>query len=142
MARLVFLAAVVPKIGVSLLDQVRGEQDMFNPDWMGKNPVNDEAIAMQFLFHDCSPEVAAWALGTRRLLLARGAMTEVCPLAKWPDVPSSYVVCTEDRTINPVWSRRVARERMGVDAIELPGGHCPHVSRPAVLADVLAKIVF
>ena len=33
-----------------------------------------------------------------------------------------------------------ARERLGVEAIELPGGHCPHVSRPAHLAEVLSTL--
>jgi hypothetical protein len=30
-----------------------------------------------------------------------------------------------------------ARKRLGVDAIELPGGHCPYLSRPIHLASVL-----
>jgi hypothetical protein len=38
------------------------------------------------------------------------------------------------------WSRRVAHERLGADIVELPGGHCPMLSRPAALADVLLQI--
>jgi pimeloyl-ACP methyl ester carboxylesterase len=66
-------------------------------------------------------------------------MTETFPLAALPDVPSSYIVCADDRTISPAWSRRTARERLGVEAVELPGGHCPYLSRPAHLADVLTE---
>jgi pimeloyl-ACP methyl ester carboxylesterase len=73
-------------------------------------------------------------------MFARQAMLEICPLSKWPGVPSSYVVCAEDRTIQPEWSRRAARERLGIEAVELPGGHCPHVSRPGELAEVLAAL--
>ena len=65
---------------------------------------------------------------------------EPCPLNEWPDVPSSYVVCADDRTVRPEWFRRDARERLGVEPIELPGGHCPHISRPAALADVLSDV--
>jgi len=137
--RMVFLAAIVPKLGDSILDQVKEDPDLLNPEWIGKNPTSDE-VAMEFLFHDCSPEVAQWALTTRRLLIAKQAMLEVSPLASWPSVPSSYIVCAEDRTIQPQWSRRVARERLGVEALELPGGHCPHVSRPAQLADMLTGL--
>jgi pimeloyl-ACP methyl ester carboxylesterase len=46
-------------------------------------------------------------------------------------------VCTDDRVIQPAWPRRVATDRLHAQVVELPGGHCPHVSRPAVLADVL-----
>ena len=137
--RMVFLAAVVPQVGASVLDQVKADPNMLSPEWIGKNPTNDE-VAMEFLFHDCSPDVAQWALTTRRLLIAKQAMIEICPLPSWPSVPSSYIVCADDRTIQPQWSRRVARERLGVEALELPGGHCPHVSRPTELADMLTRL--
>jgi pimeloyl-ACP methyl ester carboxylesterase len=137
-SRMVFLAALVPKPGVSIIEQLRSDPGMLNPEWVGKNPMDDQ-VARQFLFHDCSPDVVEWALTTRALTYAREAMTEPCPLESWPDVSSSYVVCGEDRTISPSWSRRVARERLGVEPIELPGGHCPYVSRPAELADALTS---
>jgi pimeloyl-ACP methyl ester carboxylesterase len=54
-----------------------------------------------------------------------------------PSVPSTSIVCTDDRVIQPAWPRRVATDRLHAQVVELPGGHCPHVSRPAVLADVL-----
>jgi pimeloyl-ACP methyl ester carboxylesterase len=42
--------------------------------------------------------------------------------------------------LNPEWSQWAARERLGVQAIELPGGHCPHISRPDELAAVLLSL--
>jgi pimeloyl-ACP methyl ester carboxylesterase len=138
--RLVFLAAVIPQIGKSLRDQANDDRDMFNPEWLGKDPTKDDQLALEFLFHDCSPERSKWALSTMGLMFARQAILEICPLSAWPAVASSYIVCTEDRTIQPQWSRRAARDRLGVTAIELPGGHCPYVSRPAELADALAAL--
>ena len=138
--RLVFLAAVIPQIGKSLRDQLNEDKTMFNPEWLGKDPTKDEQLARQFLFHDCSPEAADWALSTISSLFARKAILEVCPLNEWPDVPSSYILCAGDRSIQPQWSRRAARERLGVEAIEVPGGHCPYISRPDHLADVLSAI--
>ncbi len=138
--RVVFLAAVIPQLGKSLLEQLRAEPDMLHPEWIGKDPTKDEQVARSFLFHDCSPEVADWAIGTLRLMYARRAMMETCPASEWPGVQSSYIVCAGDRTVQPAWSRRAARERLGIDAIELAGGHCPHVSRPAEVAAALAKI--
>jgi len=139
--RLVFLVAVIPQIGKSLLDQARSEKDMFNPEWVGKDPTKDEGLADEFLFHDCSPELRKWAWSRMSLMLAREAMLQICPLQAWPDVPCSYILCTEDRTIQAGWARRAAKERLGVEAIELPGGHCPYVSRPKELAEVLVGLV-
>ena len=50
-----------------------------------------------------------------------------CSLDAFPDVPATYVVAAEDRIVNPAWSRRAAAERLGVEAIELPGGHSPYL---------------
>lgn len=138
--RMVFLMAVIPQVGKSLTDQFAAERDMLNPAWVGKDPTQDRALADEFLFHDCSPERKQWGWRRMSLLLARRAMLEVCPLQAWPDVPASYIVCSDDRTIQPEWARRAARERLGVEAIELPGGHCPYISRPKELADLLASL--
>jgi pimeloyl-ACP methyl ester carboxylesterase len=135
---IVFLAALDPQPGASILEQFKTGPDMLNPDWVGKNPMED-AVAEQFLFHDCVPEVRSWALMTMILLNAQRTLTEMCPLEEWPGVASAYIVYEGDRTISPSWSRRVARDYLRVEAIELPGGHCPHVSRPCALADVLTR---
>jgi hypothetical protein len=63
--------------------------------------------------------------------------SERCPLATFPPVPSTSIVCTGGRVIQPAWSRRVATDRLHAHVIELPGGHCPHVSRSALLAEAL-----
>ena len=40
----------------------------------------------------------------------------------------------------PDRSRRVSRERLGVEPVELPGSHSPFWSRPGKLAGVLAGL--
>jgi len=138
---MLFLAAAIPIPGMRFLDQFTPDPTvMFNPEWIGQNPVEDDAVALKFLFHDCSPEVATWALTTRVDWYPQRLYEEPCPLSDWPDVPSQYILCQEDRTVRPEWGRRAARERLGVEAIELPGGHCPHVSRPWELADLLTSL--
>jgi pimeloyl-ACP methyl ester carboxylesterase len=162
--KLVFLGALIPHPGTSTLDQMykdvdpdvmeaagfkspatdklelfRDEPDMFNPDLIGKNPLEDETVAMELLFHDCETDVARWAISKLRNHLSPAHITEVFPLQALPNVGSSYIVCTEDRTISPTWSKYAARKRLGVEAIELPGGHCPYLSRPVELADLLVR---
>jgi hypothetical protein len=63
--------------------------------------------------------------------------SDPCSLDDYPELPTHYVVCDEDRLINPVWSRQFARERLGANLIELPGSHSPFLSRPRRLATVL-----
>ncbi|HEX7999528.1 MAG TPA: alpha/beta hydrolase [Pyrinomonadaceae bacterium] len=144
--RLVYLAALIPKPGASIRNQLADEPDMLNPEWVatcraGNDPSTNDEVAIEFLFHDCQPEAINLGLATRMRMYAEGAMAEVFPLEALPAVSSSYIVCSEDRTISPDWSRRTARERLGVEAIELPGGHCPYLSRPLQLADVLLRVL-
>lgn len=134
--RMVFLAAVVPRPGLSIREQFQADPSMFNPAWIGQNPM-DEEVAREFVFHDCPPHRLEWAMSTRVLFYAKRAMEEPSPLTTWPQVSASYIVCAEDRTITPAWQRKAAREYLDVEPLELPGGHCPNVSRPAALADLL-----
>lgn len=137
--RMVFLAALIPRPGTSIVEQFRADPSMFNPEWVGQNPTDDR-VAVDFVFHDCPPERLEWALSTRIYFYARRALEEPCPLRTWPSIPSAYVACADDRTIAPAWQRRAAREWLNVEATVLPGGHCPHVSRPEELARVLESI--
>ena len=66
----------------------------------------------------------------RALFEAPGA-----PLTDLP--PATVVVPADDRTLTPDWMRRAARDRLKTDPIEVPGGHCPHVSRPEQVAALL-----
>jgi len=91
----------------------------------------------RFLFHDCDEATARWATATQTPWYPEGMYNEPCPLVEFPSVPSTSIVCTQDRVIQPAWSRRVATDRLHAQLIELPGGHCPHVSRPALLAEAL-----
>jgi hypothetical protein len=57
-----------------------------------------------------------------------------------PELPSTYIVACEDRTIRPGWQRRLARDRLGVEPIEIATGHCPNVSQPDRLAEILVNV--
>jgi hypothetical protein len=118
-ARLVYLAAAIPQLGESFLSQFKKSPDIYKPDFVGKDPTKDAALALHFFFHDCSPEVAQWALSTLPLMFAKQAMIEETPRKEWPNVPVSYISCTEERVLNPEPWEGAARE----------SSHFPHVSR-------------
>jgi pimeloyl-ACP methyl ester carboxylesterase len=136
-AYLVYLAAGVPRPGMTLDEQLEADPDMLNPAWVGVDPFQDHQAARRFLFHDCDQATAGWAIATQTPWYPEGLYSERCPLEGFPPVPSTSIVCADDRVIQPAWSRRVAADRLHAQVIELPGGHCPHVSRPALLAEAL-----
>lgn len=138
---LIFLGAAIPKIGVSLADRFRGdESNMFQPDWPGKDPSRNREHALHYVFHDCPPALAEQAIAQLRPQVSIRVVTEVPPFEGWPKVPKASIVCSEDRTINPEWSRWASRTLLGVEPVEIAGGHCPFLSRPKELAAVLSRL--
>jgi hypothetical protein len=101
--------------------------------------LRDEATARDVFFHDCPPEDVRWAFARLRPQAA-APRRERCPLFAWAPGERAYVLCREDRAVSPAWSRRAARERLGVEPIELDGSHSPFISRPSALAGVLDRL--
>ena len=62
---------------------------------------------------------------------------EPWPLDWWPEVPTRYVLCTEDRLFPAAFMRRVVLDRLGVAPEEIGSGHCPALGHPHELADLL-----
>jgi pimeloyl-ACP methyl ester carboxylesterase len=60
-----------------------------------------------------------------------------CTFQAWPKVPIHVLVGTDDRLFPAEFQMRLARERLGVQADTIPGGHLVAKSRPAELADRL-----
>lgn len=142
---LVFLAAVVPEPGKSVRDQLGEDGSMFSEAWLAAGPrwfdkSQEENLAREFLFHDCDEATVAWALGTMELYDTRPLVTQPAPFRDWPAVPAVSIVPTEDRTLTPGWGRRISRRVLGREAIEIEAGHCPHMSRPREVADLLERL--
>jgi pimeloyl-ACP methyl ester carboxylesterase len=145
--RLVYLAAFLPAPGMSANDQRGAEPidgrlpprtaewtDLGDGVWMvGAN------TATELFYPDAPPPLASWA-SQRLRPQAYGVLNEITPMTAWPDVARSSIVCRNDRAINPDWVRAAARDRLGVEAIELDGGHSPFLVRPAELARVLHSL--
>lgn len=142
--RLVFVAGIIGSPGMSLADlaTVDGERDghLGGADLEFHEPGLfrfSRAGAMRVLFHDCEPEAAELALA--RLRFQRSMWTEVAEFDDWSADEIVSVVCTDDRVVNAAWGRRVSKERLGVDAVELAGGHSPWLCRPSELARMLVE---
>jgi pimeloyl-ACP methyl ester carboxylesterase len=145
--RLIFLAAMLPVPGASMNDQRASEPvdgrvaprtsewtDLGDDVWMvGPN------TATELFFHDAPAAVARWATARLRPQSYR-VMNEITPLAAWPSVESSSIVCRDDRAINPDWVRATARDRLGTTALEIEGAHSPFLTRPADLARIIDRL--
>ncbi len=142
--RLVFLASVLPSPGLSANDQrerepIDGRVPPATSQWtdLGEDVWEiGPQTAAELFYTDVPAATVQWAVGHLRPQCYR-AFREVTPLASWPDVPSSVIVCRDDRSFDPEWIRSSARERLGVTAIEIDGAHSPFLTRPGELAAIL-----
>jgi alpha/beta hydrolase family protein len=137
---LVWLAAAVPDFdgGSSFVEQIEREgPELAHEEWrrFGRESTADPVVAAYFGFHDCDLATLRWALTTTRLFYPAAVYAERPPAR--PDRPSTYVLPRQDRTLRPEWMGKVARARLGVEPVEIEGGHFPHVSRPDLLAEIL-----
>jgi alpha-beta hydrolase superfamily lysophospholipase len=87
-------------------------------------------------FHDVPADVAATAL-EQPLRQSERPFADPWPLSRWPDVPTRVLTAHDDRFFPAEFQRRIAAERLGIEAEEIPGGHLVALSRPAELADRL-----
>lgn len=130
---LVLVAGMVPCAGES-------------PDdwWTGTAYAESGAPAgldvRETFYHDVDPEVADEAMRRGRA----GTLTDLdrpWPLATRTEIPTRFVLGTEDRFFPPDWLRGVVRSRLEIEPDEVPAGHCVALSQPHQLAGLLASYV-
>jgi pimeloyl-ACP methyl ester carboxylesterase len=154
---LVYLTAVVPDVGESVLDAGSvvladaGETSAEPPPAATDVAAGDVMEihedgtmscrpdrAVDLFYHDCDPTVAAEAVSA---LLPQPAMTfsQASNGAGWKEHPSTYVVCTDDHILNEAGQRSFAR-RCG-DMVVMSTSHSPFFSDPAGVADVVERLL-
>jgi hypothetical protein len=135
----VWLSAWIPDGLLSMSDEIGSHAGaIFNDAWFGVDPNSDSELARHFLFHDCEPTVVRWAINTLRSFFPVDRYSKVVSLAT--EIPSSAIVPLHDRTLRSEWMLRSCVERLATIPIEVDGGHCPHVSRPALIAEILSGL--
>jgi pimeloyl-ACP methyl ester carboxylesterase len=138
----VWLAAYVPDLagGHNMAEDIAAHRDaIFHADLLGVDPTSDPDLAARFLFHDCDQPTRQWALGTRALFNPGPAVYQHTPRPLPPAITCSFILPTSDRTLRPDWMRQAARQRLGTQPAEVNAGHCPHVSQPEAVADILTQ---
>ncbi len=141
----VYVCALLNKPGKTVTELIAEETDILASD-LFDNTTNDGSgtftwdpeAAKAFFYHDCSPQDAEWAASRLRAQYL-GPGNDPAPI----DIsgsPATYVVCRDDRAVRPDWSRKRARDWLGIDPIEIDGSHSPFISRPGELADIIVSV--
>lgn len=138
--RLVYVTAVVPEPGRSIVDIAGADVretilSVSHDDGNGCRSLDLELLA-SFVPLEERDAYLAFLRATQR---SQGwaALEQPWPDRSLPDVPRTYVLCTEDQTIPPARQREMAT-RLGVEPIEIASEHAVFTFRPRELAAVVA----
>ena len=142
---LVYVCALVPEPGLSFSDQLAASEERVllfeggrEVDDQGRSHWPDPDTTASTMYPDLSPEDARWAVEHLRRQ-AQKSQGEISP-APPPGLRTESIVGAYDRLVSPAWSRRVARERLGVEPVDIPTGHFPMITHPELLADELSRL--
>ena len=119
---IVLVAAMVPRPGEAPGDW-----------WANTGHVFPDGGPEEVFLHDVAPDVAAESADHVRPQSGT-PFERPWPLPSWPDVPTRFLLCRDDRFFPADFQRRVVQERLGITPDEMDGGHLPALSRPKELA--------
>ncbi|MDQ6850666.1 MAG: alpha/beta hydrolase [Actinomycetota bacterium] len=92
-----------------------------------------------YFLHDLSDQTKADAYRAGAREPSATPFGQPCEFTGWPDIPIHVVVGADDRFFPADFQRRVAKERLGVDADLIRGGHLVALANPSGLADYLVR---
>jgi len=132
---LVYLAAFMLDTGQSLLDAMQHQL----PDWIELDEAAGSHLAQrseEVLYGDCSPQVAADA----KARLSRQSVAAIATpqtQAAWQSLPSTYLICSEDKAVPPPVQEAMSQRAQTVRRVS--ASHSPFFSRPDDVADVVLQ---
>ena len=131
---MVLVAAMVPRPGES-----PGEwwANTGHAQARGSDASDDPAV---MFLHDVPEDVVAESVAHLRAQSAT-PFEKPWPRDSWPDVPTRFLLCRDDRFFPAEFQRRVVRERLGIVPDEMDGGHLPALSRPQELVARLQQML-
>jgi pimeloyl-ACP methyl ester carboxylesterase len=136
---LVLVTAMIPRPGEAPNDfwtNTAYQPTKFDQVEQPEGTSREDAETIATFMHDVPPDLAAEALKRVRDQ-SDTQMGKPWPLEAWPDVPTTFLLCRDDRMFPADWMRRVVKERLGIIPDEIDGSHCVALSRSKELADRL-----
>ena len=143
---LIYIAAVVTEAGHPTLSlpaavPVKGRETL-RPKVIietDTTTIIDREVSLAAFYHDVEPSLARQAASRLRPFQKTGyAVIETDAVAAWRTIPTTYVVCADDRMIHPDSQREMAAAA-GAEVLEWPSSHSPFLSHPDLVADLVAR---
>ena len=132
------ISSYLPEVGQSLASFGDGSPAPFlhvDPD-TGTFGVRPDLLVETFL-QDCGPDITEQAM-TKLARQSLKVTAQPVAAAAWQQVPSTYLVCTQDRGTPADRQRQFARR--AENAIELDAGHHPFLSRPDAVSSLILDL--
>ena len=146
------VAAAVPVLGLVFVNAMIPQPGETPGQWWGNTGSSEARAAAaeargyrqefdlaEYFLHDVPPEVVAAGEPHQRPE-ADAVFGSVCEFGGWPAAAIRVVADADDRFFPVEFQRKVARERLGLEADVLPGGHLIALARPESLADYLVAM--
>lgn len=143
---LIYIAAVLTEAGHPTLSAVpvRGRETL-RPKVVietDTETVIDREVSLAAFYHDVEPSLARQAASRLRPFQKTGyAVVDTDAVAAWRTIPTTYVVCADDRMIHPDTQREMAAvaAAAGAEVLQWPSSHSPFLSHPDLVADLVAR---
>ena len=126
---MVLVAAMVPRPGET------ANQWWANTGFEFPDPFDPAEV----FAHDLPVELAA-AVPAHLRRQSSTPLEQPWPLASWPEVPTRFLLCREDRFFQPAFLRRVVQERLGIVPDEIDSGHLPALAHSKELVACLEQL--
>ncbi len=141
--QLLYISSYLPEPGTSQQAIMSGEPDPVaiapgDEGMLSLDGYDARSFAARFLQDVTEPGVqaAAWDRVTAQ---AAGAFVTPTTRNAWEGRPSTYLVCTEDRSTSLELQR--AHAARATRSVDLPTGHHPFVSHPELVASQVRRIL-
>jgi pimeloyl-ACP methyl ester carboxylesterase len=158
---LIYLAAVLPAEGLSLLDALGGERSaagdgdagveqllsdaanlhqLARLNAQGRLECCDFAAARSYFYHDVDEASARWAFD-RLTPAPLEFLTEPVSLPRFweADLPRSFIMCQQDHAGGGLPFHQHFAERLGVEPLMIDSSHSPFLSKPRALAALMLR---
>ena len=138
---LVLLNAMIPKSGESFnqwwsdTGQGSAQREYAASIGLSASDLQDDRVVY---YHDLPADLVDEALALEPQQSST-PLDQPWPLDRWPDVPTRVLSGRDDRMFPAAFQRRVAKERLGLEADEIPGGHMVALANPTGLAEQLDR---
>ena len=104
----------------------------------GRDPNAGFDAGVHFL-HDLAPDVLAALTSSGDAEPVDSLFETGFALSRWPDAPTTVLAGRDDRFFPYEFQRRLAKDRLGLEAEPLPGGHLLALSQPEALVARLLR---